>query len=144
MAGGVVLQNFAKSLWRQRRPLCAVHHSVLILTVSLAEETVSVARSQKPVVVFDGREWRRYQWDRGLLEHSLLGDVIPEVAGHSASEPAASHIFASSDAPADIVSRDPPNPGVWNELRRIWSSIESERPPRLDDVCCEAVERKSR
>jgi hypothetical protein len=140
----MVFQNFAKSLWRQRRPLCAAHHHAPILPVSLGEESVSDTQSQKPVVVFDGREWRRYHSDRHLLEHSLLGDVIPELTNHSADEPAAAHTFACSDAPADIVSTDPPNPQLWRELRRIWSSIENERPPRLDEICRAAIEGQSR
>lgn len=144
MAPRRALQNFAKSLWRLRRSLCAVHHSAPILTLSLAEESVQVTHSQKPVVVFDGREWRRYHWDRQLLDQSVLGDVIPKLTSHSANDSAAVHTFARSDAPADIVSPEAPSSEVWHELRRIWSSIENEHPPRLEDICCAAIEWQSR
>jgi hypothetical protein len=143
MAQGVALQNFAKSLWRHRRSLCAAHRSAPILTQSLAEESVSVTRSQKPVVVFDGRAWRRYHWDRQLLGQSVLGDVIPELTNSSANESAAAHIFARSDAPADIVSPEAPSSEVWQELLRVWSSIENEHAPRLDEICCAAIEWQS-
>jgi hypothetical protein len=112
--------------------------------LSLAEESVSATQSQKPVVVFDGRKWRRYHWDRQLLEQTLLGDFIPKLNNHSANEPAAAHIYGSSDAPADIVSSEPPSFEVWGELRRIWGRIENEHAPSLDEICCAAIQWQSR
>jgi GNAT superfamily N-acetyltransferase len=85
---------------------------------------------RKPVFVSHRGHFRRYLWSPDLLLVTSLGDVIPELEGESADDRAASHLYRSDSAAADLVSATDPNDATWRRLQQICTSMGPARSSR--------------